>query len=298
MKKTIKTIKKYSNNFMLGHVTLNKKNINSFKIKNINKSSLFFKLPPYLNSLFKKKSKKKVYKIIHVFNVINASLQFSFFLGNSSIRVDNIDSSWIVNMLDKVFKKSKIENVHNIYHLKESIVKILIKSNIPLLNKRIISIEEIFNKLDFIEYGNSYLNINHSICMLKQLVSFKQDIFFKKGLFAILISSRMMPELKKINKSYKKELFLLPVPADYQIPKVLRYFKLINLSDDFLNIIESNTIIPENSNMELNLRAATIKACNKIAKNNNISVDDVDSYLFMIRKKIDLQHHLCITSNY
>ena len=133
--------------------------------------------------------------------------------------------------------------------------------------------------------------------MLKKLVCFKQDIFFKKGLFAIMISQRMMPELIK-NKSYKKQLYSLPVPADYQIPKMLRHFGLIEMSKELMTLIDTNSILGENSEMELNIRAATIKACSLIAKNNNISVDDVDAYFFMLRKEPDLKHHLCHTENY
>ena len=89
-----------------------------------------------------------------------------------------------------------------------------------------------------------------------------------------------------------------PVPADYQIPKMLRHFGLIEMSEELSLLVDSNEVLIENSEKELNIRAATIKACEIIAKKNSISVDDVDAYFFMLRKECKLNHHLCITTNY
>jgi hypothetical protein len=50
--------------------------------------------------------------------------------------------------------------------------------------------------------------------------------------------------------------------------------------------------------MELNIRAATVLACDMLAQINQCSVDIVDGYLFMKRKGCDALHHLCVTVNY
>jgi len=219
-------------------------------------------------------------------------------LGNSSVRFDGIDSFWVMNTLDRVFEKNNIQKTIDIKSIKDDITEVLIDSNITLLDTRIQTVDEIFEKLDFEEYGKNYLNINQSIKILKKLVCFKRDIFFKKGLFAIMITSRIIPKLRQNNNEYNQDILSLPVPADYQIPKMLRFFGLIEFSDQLTNKIESNEKLIENSEEDLNIRAATIKACELIAKNNNVSVDDIDAYLFMKRKETDLKHHLCVTTNY
>jgi hypothetical protein len=297
MKNILKTIENASDIFMQGHVVLNNEKIKKFRIKGTDRISHFFKPPMYLNSLYKTLPKKEVYKIIHAYNAINASLQYSFFLGNAKTRFDGIDSFWVMSVLDDIFKDANIKNVNEIILLRSKILKALINSNITLLDTRVKTINEVFDTLDFVKYGKNYLHIKKSLKMLQQLVCFKQDIFFKKGLFAIMISNRMMPKLIN-NKSYKDQLFMLPVPADYQIPKMLRHFGLIEMSKELSLLIDSNEILIENSEMELNIRAATIKACRIIAKNNNISVDDVDAYFFMLRKETNINHHLCVTTSY
>jgi len=297
MNDTLNTIMKASDIFLKNHVELDLEKIEKFKIE-LDEISIFFKPPIYLEFLYTQLEKEEVYQIIHVYNAINASLQYCFFLGNSSVRFDSIDSFWIMNTLDSIFQKNNIQNTNDIKLIKNQIIEALIDSNITLLETRVATIEEVFEKLDFEQYGLNYLNIDKSIGMLKKLVCFKRDIFFKKGLFAIMITSRMIPQLRKINETYNRDILSLPIPADYQIPKMLRYFGLIKFSDQLAKKIELNEHLDENSEEELNIRAATIKACELIAKRNNVSGDDVDAYLFMKRKETDLKHHMCITTNY
>ena len=167
-----------------------------------------------------------------------------------------------------------------------------------MLRSRVETVEEVFAKLNFYEYGASYANVAVSIKMLKQLVCFKQDLFFKKGLFAVMMTGRMLPELKTAYPQYAAQLDLLPVPADYQIPKMLRHYGLIVFSEELEKMVENSVLLQENSEMELNIRAATVLACELIARRNGVSADDVDGYLFSKRKESRLKHHLCVTERY
>ena len=297
MKIILTTIEKATDAFMFGHVQLNKDAIRAFRI-DIKEDSSYFVPPKYLASLLETGEKETAHKIIHIFNAINASLQYSFFTACADIRFDDIDSQWVIKMLDDVFAKVEVKTVTDIYRLKEHIIEKLVDSNITLLESRVRSIEELFAKLDFYVYGDCYTDAKCSIELLKKLVCFKQDIFFKKGIFALMMTSRMLPELKMHYPEYEKQLSKLPVPADYQIPKMLRHLGLIVFSDKLEEIVNDNIFLHENSEMELNIRAATVLACEAIAKINGVSVDDVDAYLFSKRKESKLKHHLCLTESY
>lgn len=298
MKSILETIQKASKDFMFGHVVLKEEKIKAFKIEDQSAIETFFAPPEYLSLLLKSLEKEEAYKIIHVYNAINASLQYCFFIGNAHIRFDGIDSFWVMRMLDDIFKQHNVVSVKDIYKTKESIIDALIGSNITLLRSRVETVEEVFKKLDFIEYGNVYADINASIVQLKKLVCFKQDIFFKKGLFAIMITGRMLPKLKVLYPTYKVDIDRLPVPADYQIPKMLRHFGLIEFDSKLTIMMDSNIQLMENSEIELNIRAATVLACEMLAEVNSCSVDIVDGYLFMKRKECDALHHLCVTESY
>jgi len=298
MKNILETIQKASKAFMFGHVVLNEEKIKAFKIEDKKSIETFFAPPAYLGYLLKSLEKEEAYKIIHVYNAINASLQYCFFIGNAQMRFDAIDSFWIMSMLDGIFKKYEVTSVEDIYKTKESIINILISSNITLLQSRVQTIEEVFEKLDFKMYGNTYADIDASISNLKKLICFKQDIFFKKGLFAVMITGRMLPELQVFYPTYKAVLYQLPVPADYQIPKMLRHYGLIEFSNELASFVDNSIPLQENSELELNIRAATVLACEILAQSNVCSVDVVDAYLFMKRKECNALHHLCVTESY
>ena len=298
MQEILKIIQKASKTFMFGCVVLNEEKIKAFKMEDQKSIETFFAPPKYLSSLLKSLEKDEAYKIIHVYNAINASLQYCFFIGNAQIRFDGIDSFWVMSMLDDVFKQQEVVSVEDICKTKEGIVDALIASNITLLHSRVQTVEEVFEKLDFEMYSNAYVDVNVAIGQLKKLICFKQDIFFKKGLFAVMITGRMLPELKVLYPAYKAELHQLPVPADYQIPKMLRHYGLITFSDELASLVDNSIPLQENSEMELNIRAATVLACEMLAQGNACSVDVVDAYLFMKREECDALHHLCVTEFY
>lgn len=298
MKQMLETIDKASKTFMFGHVTLNEEKIAQFKLDDTEGIVSYFEPPKYLKKLLEISEKEVACKIIHIFNAVNASLQYSFFTAHASIRFDGIDSQWVIRMLDEVFEEVKVTSVTDVYRTKGFIIQRLIESNITLLKSRVETIEEIFTKLNFYEYGKCYADVECSIQMLSKLICFKQDLFFKKGLFAVMMTSRMIPELKTIYPDYAKALSTLPVPADYQIPKMLRHYGLIEFSDVLAEMVNGSVLLQENSEMELNIRAATVQACGVIARNNSISEEVVDAYLFMKRKESSMRHHLCMTESY
>ena len=297
MKTILETITNAATEFMFGHVTLNEDAIKVFHI-DTKEGISYFSPPRYLASLLETVEKETAYKIIHIFNAINASLQYSFFTVRADIRFDGIDSQWVIKMIDEVFETLQVKTVTDVYRTKEQIIERLIGSNITLLRSRVETVEEVFGKLNFYEYGTAYADVSASMGMLKQLVHFKQDLFFKKGLFAVMMTGRMLPELKSAHPEYVSQLAILPVPVDYQIPKMLRHYGLIVFSEALEKMVEHNIILQENSEMELNIRAATVLVCGLIAKQNGVSADDVDGYLFSKRSESGLRHHLCVTESY
>ena len=297
MKTILETIDKAATTFMFGYVELDYDTIKRFRI-DMKEGFSYFSPPEYLASLLERTDKETAYQIIHIFNAINASLQYSFFTARSDIRFDGIDSQWVIKMIDEVFEEMKVKTVTDVYRTKEQIIERLIGSNITLLRSRVETVEEVFAKLNFYEYGAMYADVSASIGMLKQLVCFKQDLFFKKGLFAVMMTGRMLPELKTQHLEYAEALAKLPVPADYQIPKMLQHYGLIVFSEELERMVENSVPLQENSEMELNIRAATVLACTLISRQNEVSADDVDGYLFSKRKESRLMHHLCVTESY
>jgi hypothetical protein len=122
--------------------------------------------------------------------------------------------------------------------------------------------------------------------MLEQVETLREDPLFKKGLLAIKSSGKKT----KIKSNY-------PIPADYRMPQALHQLGALIYSPQLLQIIESDTQIEKGSDLESQIREASIEACNIIAKNNNLSPHQVDDYLFGIVDK-SKKHHLVRTTWY
>ena len=97
---------------------------------------------------------------------------------------------------------------------------------------------------------------------------------------------------------FKDEIHLLPVPADYQVPKMLRWLGCVEYSKELSDTIESYTIIPAGSQMEAEIRAACEIACDLLATAAGVNMCDVDTYLWLNRKDCDDPFHLTVTTDY
>ena len=298
MHKTIQTVNKAAETFLCDCVSINHDKIKSFKLTDADETNSYFSPPSYLSTITERSGTKEAYRIIHIFNAINASLQYSFFMSRPDIRFDGIDSAWVMRMIDETFAQYGVKSVTDVYRTKDSIIDRLMGSNITMLRSRIETIEELFQKLNFYDYSESYADVDTSIELLSGLICFKQDIFFKKGLLAVMMTNRMLPQLRSLYPYYAQAIDILPVPADYQIPAMLRHYGLIVFDDKLREKIDSDIYLQENSKEELAIRAAAVKACALIAENNGVSADVVDGWLFARKAKSGVGHHLCWTENY
>ena len=118
-----------------------------------------------------------------------------------------------------------------------------------------------------------------------------QDMFLKRAsLFFMMLFRRMV--------WFKHSIHKLPIPADYQIPKILESEGCIQYSSKLKNDITEGKLIPKGSLMECEIRAASIIACQQISQGCNVTMCAVDDYIWMHRKEYDMPFHLTITTDY
>lgn len=92
--------------------------------------------------------------------------------------------------------------------------------------------------------------------------------------------------------------------ADYGIPAGLAVHNVLEYSDSIINAIKTNTIIPENSEEEVEIRASTVIAGEYIQseiKNqtgNNINMVVLDYVLWKMRNDADTNVHITKTTSY
>jgi len=86
--------------------------------------------------------------------------------------------------------------------------------------------------------------------------------------------------------------------ADYQIPNVLRAMGLIHYDPELAARIDAGAIIPAHSADERAIRGASILAIEGLAKQQGVSVADVDYWIWLKRKEPTTPFHLTYTDAY
>lgn len=192
------------------------------------------------------------------------------------------------------------------------------KENINVVNEKII--KEYFGNIS--EIDSRVKILNESLSLKNQLKCFAlidDSIDNIQNNISTELASKIAdimplsfkePYLKKIqlalyeiakvyeNKGYKINLNIT-VAADYQLPKVLEAIGILSYNDDLTKIISNKAPILKNSKEELAIRAATILSCEQICKEHNLTIPQIDKYLWLIRNSFPGKNfHLTKTTDY
>ena len=244
-------------------------------------------------------------KIITVYELLASSINYCYWYGWSSLRPSGSGSSYVYKMLDDsiVYVMSNTSHVE-LVGISRIITKIvtnfkkrLQRSRITMLRERLNHISELEPNIckfvdDLYEHYASYdFNIDNLFDkVFDNFPGFAEDLFLKRLTLLIMQLNR---RLSWFNNAMSE----LIVPADYQIPKILRNMGCLHYSTSLSDKIHYGELIPKYSCDEIRIRAATILACRKIAQLSNLTCEQVDSVLWLSRK-IASPHHLTVTTDY
>ncbi|NHJ48917.1 MAG: hypothetical protein FK733_14120 [Asgard group archaeon] len=177
----------------------------------------------------------------------------------------------------------------------DDLIKLLSLERFPLLEKRIKHLNELrLNGQKFIDTVIKYKDdgFEHLLNSLVQIFpGYASDIFLKRAFL-------FFAQLNRNYGWFEKEMYNLPVPADYQVPKILEHYGILYYEDELQQAIVEETLIPKGSIVECEIRASTIIACKRICEKTGWSMPQVDSYFWLKRKEVTTPFHLTITSDY
>jgi len=126
--------------------------------------------------------------------------------------------------------------------------------------------------------------------LVNNFPGYADDILLKR---AQLLISQLHKQVKRFD-----DMFIFTVFADYQLPNVLRYHKIISYSKDLRKKIDNSTLIHKGSIEEIEIRCATVKVCDAIAISSNLDSYVIDELLWEQRHCPKTPFHLTITSDY
>lgn len=173
------------------------------------------------------------------------------------------------------------------------IIKQLTIKRFPLLEQRIKHLKEVeLYGEPFVEYMVSkYKNDNIFNEFVENFSGYASDLFLKRASLFFL-------QLYRRGGWYRYIVENLYVPADYQVPKMLEHFGCIRYSDELEQMIDQHQLIPSHSLAEIEIRAATIEACDFLVKNTGYSISDIDWWFWSNRHLCSNPFHLTITTDY
>ena len=289
----IRTISKKIINNSQCHVQINNEHIENLSKKL--KSSDF--------SSWKEPKQSSSIDDIFSTELIANSVNYCYWYGRCDIRLNYSSANTMYKLLEQSWGESKgYEDIVKIFFYKMKL------NRFPLLQERFNHLKEISIKEDVICCGshvfhNSFREFyNYSESMdfdMGKTIDFvfgnyngySEDIFLKR------LQLLIMQIYRKTGK-FADEIHRLTVPADYQIPKILRHYGCIQYDEELSNIVDSEILIPKGSAYETEIRAATILACDKISVLSDTNNVIVDNFLWQSRKISDKPFHLTITTDY
>jgi hypothetical protein len=243
--------------------------------------------------------------------LVASSINYCYWYGKSDIRPGGCSSGLMYDLVNQTFKDygehgeitcfdalPPITLKYCIHNLKRE----LSLNRFPLLEERIKHLTEVANAgeifITHLERGyiNNQLKPEESgykyFKMLVELFpGFASDLFLKRASLFFLQLYRKLGWYSEMMKT-------IHVPADYQVPKLLRHFKCFKYVQQLDETISGNHLLPKSHLAECEVRAATIVTCQMIQKATEWNISDIDSWLWLRRKECNDPFHTTITTDY
>lgn len=286
----IQTVFDLSNNIVNNshHVSINREIIDNFS-RNL----------PDLNH---KKIEEMDYLNIRVNifqELIASSVNFCYWYGSYKNHMDSFNLYKALYESINYGLQNSVENfsIKSIEYIIEDFYRLLVEYRFSMLEERRKRLFYLKNKsgdiFDFcIRIASNITSFNNLFSELFYISpEFSDDLFLKRAILFVKL-------LNRNSGLFKDHIDKFPIPADYQIPKILRNFGILEYSKELNYKIENKIFIPKSSCEESEIRAYSIIASKIISDNSGLTMFDIDDYLFSLRNSIADNHHLTYTTDY
>lgn len=221
------------------------------------------------------------------------AINYCFWYGKYDIRPCYSEGSTLYDIIyDSV--KNNFEGVVDSEFV-NGIIDKLVFDRYPLLEERVKHIMEVsMNPQEFIMFvlmnrENDARIVLHEL--VRRYPGFASDMFLKRAfLFCYQLNRRL--------GWFEDTIDELPVPSDYQVPKMLEYFGCLEYSGILDDKIKKHTMIPKWSTEEISIRGGTVLVCDELSELTGWTKSDIDAWLWRNRKECDKPFHLTITTDY
>jgi hypothetical protein len=228
--------------------------------------------------------------------LVASSINYCYWYGSSSVRPNQASSGSMYHEVEKAFKNYKATEYFAFGECIATLIKNLSIARFPLLEERNGHLKELVNKdaPSFVRLvcdskGQDFDMLFQNLIELFQ--GFASDIFLKRASLFFL-------QLFRKYSWFQQNMKTLHVPADYQVPKILKHFNCFYYKDDLTDKIKNSVLIPKYSLEECQIRAATVTSCKMLQEETGWNIADIDGWLWLRRKTATEPFHLTITTDY
>ena len=228
--------------------------------------------------------------------LIGGSINYCYWYGSSFIRPSEASSTKMFEVVEYAFQPySSTGGFHSIDKCLDDLIKYLSMERFPLLEERIKHLNELrLNGQDFTKTVIQYKNESMEFLlnsMVQIFPGYASDIFLKRAFL-------FFAQLNRNFGWFEEDMHKIPVPADYQVPKMLQQVGILEYDQELQEAIDSEQHLPKWSAAECEIRAATILACQQLCKKTKWNMPDVDAYFWLRRKEVTTPFHLTVTTDY
>lgn len=244
-----------------------------------------------------------------IYDLMSCAVDYCFWYGRAHIRPNEASAVKMYDLLNEAFnawvvgdqpdfpcRPNLSPNGRLLWHF----VALMAENQFPLMADRTRHVLELEPAMTVIPallmesaLGPSTGDRLHDLLslLMRNCPGFAEDLFFKRALLFFMQLNRRLGW-------FEAEIHNLPIPADYQIPRVLRDRGVLRYSQSLSMKVNIGELIPPGSSEECEIRAASILACDRISELSGWTTSAVDYYLWTIRNTCKDPFHLTVTPNY
>lgn len=246
----------------------------------------------------------KAVRKLFLYELIASSVNYCYWYGRHDIRPEGANSVKMYNLLDESFgrlnemlTKAQFHPQGEVEIIINTFIEGLSRARFPLIDRRVAHLTEILNRSDLLSIieisvqREDYRLEEWLDYIITSFPGYSRDMFLKRAFLFIM-------QMYRRCGIFEKEIGKILIPADYQVPKILRWLGCIEYDDALARVVDEGFTIAENSKAECEIRAATIVACERIGDRAGCTCEEVDTYLWGKRNETKAAFHLTITTNY
>jgi hypothetical protein len=237
-----------------------------------------------------------------VYETMAASVNFCYWYGRHDCKPGGASSTLMYQLLSEAWAETHqvtSEDSCRRQQLLDHFTTGMSQRRFPMLRGRHINLIEMF-------YGESFLDdfvdcvLQHRRTSVHPPLAMLVEVFMAFGDDVFLKRAQLLFHLLHQRFGWFPDIGGLTVPADYRVPAALRSLGMLEYSDALGHKVDTQVLLLSGCAEEVEIRAATILACDQIAKHLELTTSDVDQALWRYGREQarDVPFHLCVTTDY